>query len=313
MSNAKAKPYTTLPKNYQKITNNWPPAGGQAIQVGPGDNWYTLAIRYGYTNPWDIIRYNFDTVTPSEVNFYLNALLGCTLVTKDGKNYRFGKVVGNAVESVTLYIPQMDWEPDGPVNTPSRPPIDETDMDLAVQVRNVFLHPGVQRINFVISGRPVGPAQFNNVKRLVESGAIAVYVKPNDGKPAYYDHTTNSFHLRKGHASDPNWAATVIHEAVHAAMDFDKVKDIYELDSEAAAYIAQCWYFIVRLGYSGGLPEGKTAAGTKVMQAAYEVAIDLDKEREFNYDHLYDLRFAITQHPEYANWKLWTNFDGVAE
>ncbi len=314
---AKKQPTTSVPKKLNEVLKNWPMAGGQALQVGPGTNWVNLAVRFGRSNAWDLITYNFRTTDPAEVNWYLHHHLGCDLVTKDGNNYRFGKRNGTAVDPVTIYVPQLDWsEHPGPAERPDRTPPDEGDVRLAVQVRNVLAHPRLLRIRFVLSGRLFSGAMFTNVRQLVESGAVAVYRKgKDDATPAYYDDGTNSLRIRWASANGPiDWDCSVVHEAVHAGLDYEKCRDIRVLDSEAAAYIAQAWYYLERKGFDGLEPTGKSATATAILAAAHRVAADLKMGRPIDSGKLAGLRTAITQHAEYATvWQQWCTYDGVHE
>jgi len=64
---------------------------GTVISVGntgPGENWWSLA-RAHQVRPWEIIRFNFDTDVPEEVNWYLHEYVGCHQLGPRGRNYRF--------------------------------------------------------------------------------------------------------------------------------------------------------------------------------------------------------------------------------
>jgi hypothetical protein len=65
------------------------PQDGIPHRVQDGDNWWSIAQRYGYSDPWTIISYNFRTRDPREVNWYLREYVGCNVKTPDGKNWRF--------------------------------------------------------------------------------------------------------------------------------------------------------------------------------------------------------------------------------
>ncbi|MBL8218311.1 MAG: hypothetical protein JNL62_03745, partial [Bryobacterales bacterium] len=69
------------------------PAGGHRYRVGTTkekDNWWTVASKDGWADPWDFIDFNFKTRNPEEVNWYLYHFLGCRVV-RDGKNFSFDK------------------------------------------------------------------------------------------------------------------------------------------------------------------------------------------------------------------------------
>lgn len=322
---SKKCPHMPTPKNLAAMEKDWPPAGGVAIQVGPETNWTLLALKYGYTNPWDLIRYNFKTTDPHEVNYYMGNKLMCNLVTKDGKNFRFGQKIGNVVQKVTIYIPQFDWSPDpGPAPLPDRLPTDDADDKLAAGVWWVLCDPRIDRINFVINGYQIGRELFNTLRGLIMSRAIAVYKKSGSGH-AEYDHETNSLHMYHGEPTNYKWAATALHEMVHAGLDHLKARNMQVLHSEAAAYIVQCWYYILVRGFSGGLPEVSSTQDVKpgqpapvepttlVLQAAYAVATELHMGRGLRQDLLDQLYTKIQADPDYKNWARWCMFDGIRE
>lgn len=52
------------------------------------ESWYTLQDRYG-VDAKKIIYANFETMVPSEINWYLRSYVGCNKPTSDGKNWTF--------------------------------------------------------------------------------------------------------------------------------------------------------------------------------------------------------------------------------
>lgn len=78
------------------------PRDGIAHHVQDGENWSAIAQRYGFSDPWIIIEYNFHTRDPREVNWYLREYVGCNLKTPDGKNWRFS----SSAYPGLIYIPR---------------------------------------------------------------------------------------------------------------------------------------------------------------------------------------------------------------
>lgn len=68
---------------------NWGPEGWFRFKVRYGDNWWNIASKDGWADPWDLIEYNFDTRNPKEVNWYLRNFVGCTETSPDGRNFVF--------------------------------------------------------------------------------------------------------------------------------------------------------------------------------------------------------------------------------
>ena len=84
-----------------------PPHGyASAHRVQTGDNWWNLASKYGFADPWDIIQYNYGTKDPEEVNWYLQELVGCTR-SSDALNYSFD----SSDKFGTVFIPPKGWKP----------------------------------------------------------------------------------------------------------------------------------------------------------------------------------------------------------
>ncbi len=79
----------------------------KAHRVQTGESFVSLASKYGFSDPWDIIRFNYGTKDPEEVNWYLRELVGCTK-TKDGMNYSFD----SSDKFGTVYIPPKGWKKD---------------------------------------------------------------------------------------------------------------------------------------------------------------------------------------------------------
>lgn len=106
VTNAKEK-NKMLTKAPKKQLASWPPELHiKAHKVQDGDNWWSLAEKYGRKDPWDIIQYNFETKNPEEVNYYLEKLIGCHK-SNDGKNYSFSSSDSPGI----VYIPPAPWYP----------------------------------------------------------------------------------------------------------------------------------------------------------------------------------------------------------
>lgn len=74
-------PKNRLPKNYK-------PFGGVPYKVKTNDDWGSVARAHGI-NTQELIQFNFCTLDPAEVNWYLRENVGCRHETHDHKNYMF--------------------------------------------------------------------------------------------------------------------------------------------------------------------------------------------------------------------------------
>src|SRR5262245_46951966 len=76
------------------VPRTYTPANGHKYSVRLGDTWGSVAATVGMS-AWDLIRFNYPTLpadlqqAAKEVNWYLQNYLGCTLLSPDGRNYRF--------------------------------------------------------------------------------------------------------------------------------------------------------------------------------------------------------------------------------
>jgi hypothetical protein len=65
-------------------------AGGMVPIQGPiRGQLVVVANKDGWSDPMDLIEYNFKTRNPKEVNWYLRNFVGCKYATQDGKNHVF--------------------------------------------------------------------------------------------------------------------------------------------------------------------------------------------------------------------------------
>lgn len=87
------KPTSPLPVGYR-------PTGSVPRSVKDGDSWMTIAAECGVPPSW-LIQYNFETLIPAEVNWYLSTTVGCTRKTLNGKNFMFSSTTPPCV----IYVP----------------------------------------------------------------------------------------------------------------------------------------------------------------------------------------------------------------
>ncbi|MBM3752476.1 MAG: hypothetical protein FJW38_00665 [Acidobacteria bacterium] len=83
----KPSPATLVPISYT-------PPNSLAHLIADGENWQSLAARYGMPAV-DIIKMNFKTADPYEINWYLREYVNCNTPTADGHNWRFSTSARN--------------------------------------------------------------------------------------------------------------------------------------------------------------------------------------------------------------------------
>lgn len=85
-------------------------------RVQDNESWKTLSERYGI--PADaIIRANFNTLVPAEINWYLRHHVGCKVATRDGHNWMFSS---NASPGI-IHIPPTTYVFEGDTITVTPP------------------------------------------------------------------------------------------------------------------------------------------------------------------------------------------------
>jgi hypothetical protein len=113
------RPTNNLPPNYV-------PPGGTPYKVKTNDDWGSVAKAHGITEN-ELVYFNFGTVHPTEVNWYLRQNVGCTRPIHDQKNWMF---TSDASPGIIYLPPKQGWKrpvfpqtvpsPDSPQLAPSR-------------------------------------------------------------------------------------------------------------------------------------------------------------------------------------------------
>jgi hypothetical protein len=273
-----------------------PPLGGTAYKVHTGDSFVNLAGRYGRSDPWDIIEFNFHTRDPREVNWYLEYYVGCTEPSPDGKNYSFDSSDNPGI----IYIPPRTWNP-------------SEDLALRRLVVGTLAGPVIHRLNVTHGGHQITGHSMAVVANKVIDGEIGVVYDSSLGSgEAEYDSGTDTFHLGFRNAHTPTRKALIVHEAVHATLDL-KVAGVTVAESESLAYVVQSFY--VREHTVDPEAERLTSENTlkdRVYELAWDMAGTLSEGRQPSAVEWLALDHAVRRHPTYR--KTAGNsagFDGV--
>jgi hypothetical protein len=274
-----------------------PPLGKKAHRVRTGDNWWNLASRYGRTDPWDIIEFNFHTRNPREVNWYLEFYVGCTRPADDGKNYRFD----GSDNPGTIYIPPSSW-------TPSE------DLALRQEVAFALAGPVVARVNVLHGGRAVIGRSLAAVGVRVLEGDIGVTIDPSlNSDEAEYNSGTNTLHL--GFRRAPTWTkkALIVHEAVHAVLDMRAASGLTIAESESLAYVVQCFYMHEHTpDPTTERLEDDNERKDHVYEIAWGMAAKLARGTQPSATEWLALDHAVRRHPKYKKTAGNTaDFDGI--
>lgn len=304
------KPIVKYPKN---PLAKWPPTGGTLFEATPFDSWWTAADACNRDNVWDVIYFNFQTTDGAEVNYYMANLLGCTKLSKNKRDYSFGRKDGLPIY---IYLPPSNWKLDpsaGAPPKPQRPAMDFGDAATAQIVLSVLGSAPMGWMNFQVGSYHINTLEFRKVADRIRSGTISVYQLPGDSEVARYDPEANALHVRFGwHLTEQ---AKIVHETVHAIFDLKKACNIFTLDDEAAAYLAESIYAQVSVHPSDRRQligsDGETEA---IFLAAYQMAMMVLRGVEIVDADFEALRTAIAAHSEYkAGARDVAGYDGIYE
>lgn len=260
-----------------------PPLGGKEHKVSTGDSFVSLANRYGRSDPWDIIEFNFRTRDPREVNWYLEYYVGCTKPSPDGKNYSFHASDNPGI----IYIPPAGWKP-------------SEDLALRRLVTSALSGHIVNRLNVTNKGYQITGHSLALVANKVIDGEIGVVHDPSVGSgKAEYDSGTDVFHLGFRTATTPSTRGLIVHEAVHAALDL-KTANVTVAESESLAYVAQSFY--VREQTADPSSErlySDDPLKDRVYELAWDMAAKLSKGTPPSSVEWLALDHAVRRHPTY--------------
>ena len=277
----------------------WPPKGHiKAHRVTNKDNWWELANHYGRTDPWDIIKYNFETDNPKEVNWFLRELVGCK-TSKDGSNYSF-----NSLDKPGLiYIPPAGWTPGStPVKpTPGGYIPTADDEALRRSVLNVLGDPNLKEVNFRYRGHRVDWPLLIAVANRIIDRKMGIRYDPSIGSSGEYDPVDNVIFFRFKFAGSDTRRALVVHEAVHAGLDIRKAGELIVSEAEAAAFLAQAIYAL-EIFPSGEILIGSDGYRRPVYDRAWHIAEQMKAGKKLSELSLemYALEAAVSDDPEYS-------------
>jgi len=297
-----------------------PPGNLRAYQVRDGDNWWSLQKQFCLRDPWTLIRYNFGTNDPAEVNWYLREYVGCTKTTADGKNYCFSYAANPGL----LYLPRRHFKRGLGGGGTVSPEQQSRDDDAAK--RTVLWALGLNAVDavefeFNAFGFPVSRWDYQRVRRLIREGEIVVRHNPSLGTDAEYDQTTDTLYLGQKSDHSIGGLGLIIHEATHAAFDASS-QDINDMVSEAIAYVAQM-LFIMAHDAKAQPPQWDSPLDKAIFLPAWRYAKRI-RAKQLNHpapvlsttawEDMQELHRALMAHPEYQTQFAYSDehYEGLA-
>lgn len=140
---------------------------------------------------------------------------------------------------------------------------------------------------------------FNQIGKEILDGKIQVIYsakrKPREKYQGHYDNQLNEFVLHAWDTMSVKGRGLLIHEAVHAINDYNKLKGILKEDDEAAAYLAHGMYLIGK-GIDPYQAKGPLQAGMTVAEVMMSESRITPEANELAYLHR-----AIRSSPLYSS------------
>jgi len=222
---------------------NFGPKGYYPYFVVTGDNWENIAVRDGRTYVWDLIRDNFQTDDPEEVNWYLQNYVGCT-VTKDGKNYSFSNTDAVKMTDGTKRRGRVFTKNDLRATPP--PPLDDHDQLRKAMLDAISRHSGtIFKIGFSMCDFDLYGSNYRVIRDYLKDRKVGVKYDASLGAGnAEYDSYHDLFIFSSKTFSSPTQVGHLVHEMTHAVCDDRYAGNLNKRESEAIAYVAQCLYVV---------------------------------------------------------------------
>mgnify|MGYP001557670159 CR=1 FL=1 len=159
----------------------------------------------------------------------------------------------------------------------------------------------INRIRINLRGVTITPTMIREIRDLTRAGQIDVEHVPGQSTPAIYNSNENKFYLNFSRTGRMSQRALIIHEAIHAACDRANFDHMLINTSEAAAYIGQCVYMIVKENAGQGERLGhEDPTRDRVFELAWGCARTIASGGQPSHSDIEQLRSAILQHPYYS-------------
>ena len=188
-------------KRPARLVPKGPPPGSRVPphKVSDNESFETLALKYGVTAK-DIALHNFGTSDPAEINWYLREYVGCTLVTRDQRNWRFS---GTAAPGI-IYIPDKA----APAVVPAVNPAVASALKLIDEFSKrtgpgTFIHLHRATIASELKARVTNPSLINQGQAGLCPSAAVVYSVARTNLPEYVKAVTQLYET--GRATIGSW------------------------------------------------------------------------------------------------------------
>lgn len=262
----------------------WPPKDWVIRhEVSTATNWWDVGKNFS-RDPWDIIFFNFQTYDWRVVNWYMREKLGCTLVSDDGKSYRFGKA-GVPGFKTYVYIPVNSWKAPSKEDENAREVVRAAlfsyrAKNLTFNIYGyVFRHAHMAALDFLIAQRAL-PVRFSNGSKANfkgKKGTVGEFLIP---------YQTASYSRQ----------ADVIREALgaHAFLNGSDTAGLSTAELLGAMFVGQHLFLIA---YGQPKPVWIGPATQAIMDIAWKIATDMRTKLKYEYTDANALLTMIKAHP----------------
>jgi hypothetical protein len=251
---------------------NFGPTGYFPYPVMTGDNWENVALRDGRTHVWDLIRDNFQTDDPMEVNWYLENFVGCT-VSHDGKNYSFSSTDAVKMSDGTKRRGRIFTKNDLRA-VPPPPPPDDHDQLRKAMLDAISMYSGtIFGIGFSMCDFDLYGSNYRVIRDYLKDRKVGVKYDSSLGSGnAEYDSHHDLFVFSSKSFLSITQVGHLVHEMTHAVCDDRHAGHLNKQQSEAIAYVAQC-LFVVK--------QGRTMVDSPPMQPILPTDSDVQRRAKY--------------------------------
>ncbi len=178
---------------------------------------------------------------------------------------------------------------------------------LKSNVTSILKEPLLRRVQFSMQGAPVDGFAFEKIADLVQRGKIGIDVDTNgDAEEFKYGGATDLTGSRFIFTTDYPTPLTIVHEGAHAILYYRKCFAASEVTMEAAAYIAEVLYSLLKHGKE--VRERLSQPSQTHLGYIYHEALKLidkyelmTKSSTLLSSDYQELRLAISTHPTYKD------------
>jgi hypothetical protein len=176
---------------------------------------------------------------------------------------------------------------------------DFMDQEARTAILDTLRDAATRPIDFTLHDFHVTGAAFGEVVQALEQRLIRVHYSASAGTRLAYCTDYDAFVVGFRSAINAVRKAAIVHEAVHAYADLRGARWMHVQTSEAAAHIAQYWYYLILTSGDEGALRGTDGPTNTLFAAAGRVAETLFDNRVPSHAEYEMVRTAVANVEEY--------------